>query len=1285
MDVGINLWGSDWLQDGQYLFPTEAEIDYYAAKGFSHIRLPFTWETIQPDLNGKLDANYVALIQKTVDYAKSQGLDVVLDVHNYGSYKGDMIGSADVPVSAFADLWGKIASEFADDTNVRFGLMNEPQLDSAGDWLEAANDAIAAIRNAGANQQVLVPGAYWTGAWSWTSTDNASVIGATGAIVDPAGNYAIEVHQYLDDTSGQNSWVVSETIGVERLTAITQWARAAGVQLYLGEFGVADNAKALAALDNMMQYITKNQDVWESAAYWVGGSANTDYMYSVEPDFGLFDVPQMDVLENFTGQRVVETHLADGSVRRDFYVDGRDLPSMSDVASSNGALMSRTLFDADGDKRSQAVVAANGGLTVTTYDEAGDAFPFERSVYDANHNLLERTIAGDTGAMAVKFYHAGEFNAYREDSYNRSGTLVYSIEHAADGHTVTNYENGVVKSVETYNSAWTLENRESFDAQGRLTQIQNDNADGTHTIQQVNVATGKVYSSTDYSSAWTSISVTSYDSSENPVTRTTTLANGFREIDYFVRGSDALDHSDILTGDNKLVSRVTYSGDSYTTQTYLTPGSSTLSQATIHTLDGEIVSLTKYDANGLVTFVQHYNADGTYSQDNYTAGNQSQPGTVDHFGADNKPISHTVLDANGHAVTVTTVDADGTLTVQYFVAGSDVVSKVETFDANGHIDTRTNFDSHGLISTVQHYSSDGTHTVETYLAANQEHPDTVNLYDAGNKLVSTTQLDDNGATLWVNTIDAIGKHTIEYFVAGTDTVSKIEAYNLNGELESRTTFNAQGLITTIQHDNSDGTHTVETYTDTNQNHATVTDTFNASWAITSRAHFDVNGNLTEIDAIGVDGAHTIQHFTAGSDEPFNVETYTGDWKLQTRVNYDANGSITTIQRDNADGTHSIESYSAGHQDHPAFTDLRNSAWTLVSRTLFDSKGDIASIDTIEADGKHTVENFIAGTSNLSSLEVYAANWRLEVRTNFDANGFITTVQHDNADGTHVIENYVAGNQDNPSFIDQFDASWNNTNRSYYNDDQLTARIGTEEKVSENVSIEGSGYTTLTNKGTIISADVALTDSDGALKLVNNGYIEGDVDLGSGDDVFDVRAGNFIGTVTGGAGNDTFKVSSATINIIEKVGGGIDTVVSARSMTLADNIENLTLSGNKNASGLGNALGNVITGNSGWNQLFGYDGDDILFGGAGRDILTGGNGSDIFEFQTGSGVDTIRDFQDGVDKLSVDFLHSLGDISDLLDHHMRQRGNDLVIDYGSDRLVVENLQASQVTSADFVLA
>jgi len=310
MKLGVNLAGADFggghlpgTLGTDYTYPTRQEIDYYAGKGMSVVRLPFLWERVQLTASGPLSTSELAQMDGVVAYAASRGLQVILEPHNFGSGYGHPVGSAETPDSAFADLWRRLAGHFAGSSNVIFGLMNEPHQQTAQQWLGSANAAIAAIRATGAGQQILVPGSYWTGAHSWVSTDNDTVIGP--GIRDPLRNFAFEVHQYLDsDSSGTHANVVSANIGVERLTAVTQWAEATGSRLFLGEFGVAQDPVSLAALANMVAYM-KAHPVWEGATYWAAGPWWGDYMFSIEPTGlgtgSVVDRPQMDVLEAFLG------------------------------------------------------------------------------------------------------------------------------------------------------------------------------------------------------------------------------------------------------------------------------------------------------------------------------------------------------------------------------------------------------------------------------------------------------------------------------------------------------------------------------------------------------------------------------------------------------------------------------------------------------------------------------------------------------------------------------------------------------------------------------------------------------------------------------------------------------------------------------------------------------------------------------------------------------------------------------------------------------------------------
>ena len=51
---GVNLSGAEYDAGGNaYTYPSDAEIDYFAAQGFTAIRLPFLLERVQPGPAGR--------------------------------------------------------------------------------------------------------------------------------------------------------------------------------------------------------------------------------------------------------------------------------------------------------------------------------------------------------------------------------------------------------------------------------------------------------------------------------------------------------------------------------------------------------------------------------------------------------------------------------------------------------------------------------------------------------------------------------------------------------------------------------------------------------------------------------------------------------------------------------------------------------------------------------------------------------------------------------------------------------------------------------------------------------------------------------------------------------------------------------------------------------------------------------------------------------------------------------------------------------------------------------
>ena len=111
-----------------YAQPSCAEMSYYHSKGLNIVRLPFLWERVQPTLGGALDTTYLSYITNVVTCAQTYSQKVLLDVHNFGSYNGNKVGSVSGPTYAqFANLWSRLATAFVGNNGVGgYDLMNEP-------------------------------------------------------------------------------------------------------------------------------------------------------------------------------------------------------------------------------------------------------------------------------------------------------------------------------------------------------------------------------------------------------------------------------------------------------------------------------------------------------------------------------------------------------------------------------------------------------------------------------------------------------------------------------------------------------------------------------------------------------------------------------------------------------------------------------------------------------------------------------------------------------------------------------------------------------------------------------------------------------------------------------------------------------------------------------------------------------------------------------------------------------------------------------------------------------
>ncbi len=297
---GVNLAGAAFsptklpgVYGQDFIFPTQSEIDYFTAKGMNVFRISILWERLQPKLNGPLDPDEVVRLKSFIAKSNQNGASVIIDLHNYGRYDGVAISNSPALAAGFADVWAKLARQFGANKTVLFGLMNEPQLDQATDWQADVQQAIDAIRKAGATNRILVSGTQWDSAAGFADVSG----NALGSLNDPAHRLIFEVHEYFDvDSSGTAADCVDQAQAIQRLAPFTQWLRQTGNQGFLGEFGVSRDPACLRVLHGVLDYLHRNADVWTGWTYWAAGPAWGDYMFTIEPENGE-DRPQMLVLE----------------------------------------------------------------------------------------------------------------------------------------------------------------------------------------------------------------------------------------------------------------------------------------------------------------------------------------------------------------------------------------------------------------------------------------------------------------------------------------------------------------------------------------------------------------------------------------------------------------------------------------------------------------------------------------------------------------------------------------------------------------------------------------------------------------------------------------------------------------------------------------------------------------------------------------------------------------------------------------------------------------------------
>nr|WP_281417351.1 calcium-binding protein [Gemmobacter fulvus] len=203
-------------------------------------------------------------------------------------------------------------------------------------------------------------------------------------------------------------------------------------------------------------------------------------------------------------------------------------------------------------------------------------------------------------------------------------------------------------------------------------------------------------------------------------------------------------------------------------------------------------------------------------------------------------------------------------------------------------------------------------------------------------------------------------------------------------------------------------------------------------------------------------------------------------------------------------------------------------------------------------------------------------------------------------------------------------------------DTMVGGAGNDTYVVDNAAdavteISGGGEDTIrASVSYTLASEVEVLELTGVGVISGTGNDRANLLVGNaGANVLDGALG--ADTMMGGIGNDIYLVDNLSDVIVEATSGGADTARAITSYVLAENVENLELTGTFAINGTGNAIGNSITGNSAAN---------IIDGGAGVDTMSGGAGNDIYTVDT-TGDRVIEMAEGGFDIVRSSATYTLG--------------------------------------------
>jgi endoglucanase len=315
---------SNPLYNENYTDIPSSVFEQIKSTGLDHVKVPFDWMALQPQLGGELNEEYLSHINQTVKNAASHSLGVILDMHNFGRYGAEdsnkVVDGEIVSIQNFVDVWQRLSQIYKDDSRIlAYCLMTEPydmptpttpENYKNSTTTTMYNETIAALRSLGDTTLIITQLDQWASVRMFTQIYGPD---PEPWIIDPINHTIYEAHMYFDTegsgkyTDNNSAFVVTypTSKAISDMQPYITWCKKHNLPVYFGEFGVPNTEVYTNYLQDILTFFDKNNVNW---TYWAMSregwynSATSTTANTVTEQTGLSNgplAPQLAIIQEY--------------------------------------------------------------------------------------------------------------------------------------------------------------------------------------------------------------------------------------------------------------------------------------------------------------------------------------------------------------------------------------------------------------------------------------------------------------------------------------------------------------------------------------------------------------------------------------------------------------------------------------------------------------------------------------------------------------------------------------------------------------------------------------------------------------------------------------------------------------------------------------------------------------------------------------------------------------------------------------------------------------------------